>query len=104
MSASKRPKGVCKEVYRKMAKTKQVTINGKDFTLQSADMDWYLDQCDRYGITGSGRRNTSGYWDVLFRNCVIDPPEVMTKGIKYFIDDMALGFKLHNEIESFLTE
>ncbi|GHU69887.1 hypothetical protein FACS1894184_14580 [Clostridia bacterium] len=89
-----------------MAKNKKVTINDIDYTLQSVSMTWYLDQLDKYGIVGSGKRDTRGYWDTLFRNVVISPPEITSQGISYFdkADDMSLGFKLHSEIESFLTE
>ena len=79
-----RPKGLTERGYRKyMAKQKEVVVNGNKFMLQSVSPRWYFDLNDRCGMTG-GKRKTAEYIDELFKNVVIDPKEVSTKGFDYF--------------------
>ena len=87
-----------------MAKTKEVTVNGTKYTLQSVSPSWYLQNSDRHRMTGSGIKDTAGYMDELIKNCVVSPPEVSAKGIAYFdeLDDIVSLTELSSEIESFL--
>lgn len=87
-----------------MAKTKTVTIKGKEFTLQSVSPSWYYDFNDECGNTGGGKRKSTKYMDGMFKNCVISPPEVKADGMKYFDEqeDLSTAEKLIAEIESFL--
>ena len=99
-----RPKGLTERGYRKyMAKQKEVVVNGNKFMLQSVSPRWYFDLNDRCGMTG-GKRKTAEYIDELFKNVVIDPNEVSTKGFDYFeeAEDILTPEKLLGEIESFL--
>ena len=99
-----RPKGLTERGYRKyMAKQKEVVVNGNKFMLQSVSPRWYFDLNDRCGMTG-GKRKTAEYIDELFKNVVIDPKEVSTKGFDYFeeAEDILTSEKLLGEIESFL--
>lgn len=99
-----RPKGLTERGYRKyMAKQKEVVVNGNKFMLQSVSPRWYFDLNDRCGMTG-GKRKTAEYIDELFKNVVIDPKEVSTKGFDYFeeAEDILTPEKLLGEIESFL--
>ncbi len=99
-----RPKGLTERGYRKyMAKQKKVVVNGNEFVLQSVSPRWYFDLNDRCGMTG-GKRKTAEYIDELFKNVVIDPKEVSTKGFDYFeeAEDILTPEKLLGEIESFL--
>ena len=99
-----RPKGLTERGYRKyMAKQKEVVVNGNKFMLQSVSPRWYFDLNDRCGMTG-GKRKTAEYIDELFKNVVIDPKEVSTKGCDYFeeAEDILTPEKLLGEIESCL--
>lgn len=89
-----------------MARTKNVTIDGVDYTLQSVNYSWYSNLVDLYIRPNSGRRNTARYTDELIRGCVIEPIEVAKRGIKYFDerDDIATPGELTREIETFLGE
>lgn len=99
-----RPKGLTERSYRKyMARQKGVTVNGKDFTLQSVSPRWYLGLNDRNGMTG-GKKDTAGYIDELFKNVVVSPAEVQTSGLDFFGDDVDSVEKLLSEVESFLRE
>lgn len=101
-----RPKGLSERSYRKyMAKTKIETVNGKDFKLQSVSPRFYFDLNDSCGMTG-GKKKTSEYIDKLFKNVVIEPKEVATKGLDYFdeTEDIDTSEKLLTKIESFLRE
>ena len=86
-----------------MAKTHKVTIGDTEYTLQSVSPSWYMDQNDKYGMTG-GKKDTAKYMDVMFRNVVIAPTEVAQGGMKYFDenDDIKTAVDLLKEIESFL--
>jgi len=86
-----------------MATQKKVTVRGQEFTLQSVSPTWYLEQNDKYGMTG-GKRQTPAYMDVMFRNCVISPPELTGSGMAYFDEreDIKTAIDLLKEIESFL--
>ena len=88
-----------------MAKTKDVTIEGQSFTLQSVSPTWYFDTNDECGMTG-GKRNTSKYLDTMFKNVVISPPEVSKQGLQYFDDkdDVKTPEKLIKAIEDFLRK
>lgn len=87
-----------------MAKTKEITIYGQPFTLQSVSPSWYYDFNDECGNTGGGKRKSTKYMDGMFKNCVISPPEVKADGMKYFDEkeDLRTAEKLIAEIESFL--
>lgn len=89
-----------------MARTKNVTINGVDYTLQSVTFSWYTNLTDLYIAPNSGRKNTAKYADALIRGCVVEPAEVAKGGVKYFDaqDDIATPGELVKEIESFLAE
>ena len=100
-----RPKGLSERSYRKyMARQKKVTINGQDYTLQSVSPRWYFDANDRHGMTG-GKKNTAGYVDEIFKNVVVEPPEIKAQGIEYFCDTddgIEVTEQLLTEVESFL--
>lgn len=101
----KRPKSLSEKGYRKyMAKTKDVTINGQKFTLQSVSPTWYYNFNDECGNTGGGKRKSVKYMDGMFRNCVVSPPEVKADGMAYFDEqeDLSTAEKLIAEIETFL--
>ncbi|RGE72806.1 hypothetical protein DWY69_06940 [Eisenbergiella massiliensis] len=87
-----------------MARQKKVTINGQDYTLQSVSPRWYFDANDRHGMTG-GKKNTAGYVDEIFKNVVVEPPEIKAQGIEYFCDmddGIEVTEQLLTEVESFL--
>ena len=100
-----RPKSLTERGYRNhMAKQTKVTINGTEYTLQSVSPSWYMEQNDKYGMTGSGKRDTSKYMDIMFRNVVVTPAEVAQGGMTFFDqnDDIKTAVDLLKEIESFL--
>ena len=99
-----RPKGLTERGYRNyMAKTKKITIDGQEFTLQSVSPSWYYDFNDECGMTG-GKRKTAKYMDGLCKNCVVSPPEIKAEGMAYFDakDDIQTPEKLVGQIEQFL--
>lgn len=99
-----KPKSLTERGYRKfMAKQTTVTIGDTEYTLQSVSPTWYMEQNDKYGMTG-GKRETAKYMDVMFRNVVISPAEVAAHGIKYFDEkeDIKEAVDLLKEIEAFL--
>lgn len=99
-----RPKGLSERSYRKyMSRTEKVTVNGIEFTLQSVSPRFYFELNDSCGMTGS-KKKTAEYIDGLFKNVVIEPKEVSTKGLGYFeeIEDIDTVEKLLAKAESFL--
>lgn len=86
-----------------MANRKEVVVNGNKFVLQSVSPRWYFDLNDRCGMTG-GKKRTADYIDELFKNVVVDPKEVSTKGFDYFeeMEDISTAEQLLREAESFL--
>lgn len=96
-----RPKSLSERGYRKfMAKTKEVTIRGTKYKLQSVSPRWYYDLSDKHLV--NGKRNTANYADELIKNVVVSPAEVRTDGIDYFGDEIGTTVDLVEEIESFL--
>lgn len=89
-----------------MARQKNVTVNGVDYTLQSVTFSWYTNLTDLYINPANGRKNTAKYADALIKGCVISPAEVAKGGVKYFDEqeDLATPGELVREIESFLGE
>ena len=89
-----------------MARTKDVEINGVNYSLQSCTYSWYANLTDLYLNPSNGRRNTAKYTDLLIKGCVIAPAEVAKGGIKYFDDrdDLMTPGELAREIENFLGE
>lgn len=89
-----------------MARTKTVTVNGVDYSLQSVTFSWYTNLTDLYINPNSGRKNTAKYADALIRGCVTAPAEVAKGGVKYFDEqeDLVTPSELVKEIESFLAE
>lgn len=89
-----------------MARTKNVTVNGMDFTLQSVTFSWYSNLTDLYVNPSNSRKNTAKYVDNLIKGCVTAPAEVARSGLKYFDeqDDIATPGDLVREIENFLSE
>ena len=67
-----------------MARQKNVTVNGVDYTLQSVTFSWYTNLTDLYINPANGRKNTAKYADALIKGCVISPAEVAKGGVKYF--------------------
>lgn len=89
-----------------MARQKNITVNGVEYTLQSASFSWYTNLTDLYVRPASGRKNTARYTDALIKGCVIAPVEVAKAGLKFFDeqDDIATPSELVREIENFLAE
>ena len=89
-----------------MARTKKVTVNNVEYTLQSVTFTWYSNLTDLYINPASGRKNTAKYADALIKGCVTAPAEVAKQGLKYFDDqeDLATPGELVREIENFLGE
>ena len=89
-----------------MARTKNITVNGIDITLQSVTFSWYSNLTDLYINPANGRKNTAKYADTLIKGCVTAPAEIAKNGIRYFEDqdDLATPGELVREIASFLAE
>ena len=89
-----------------MARTKEVTVNGVDYKLQSVNFTWYSNLTDLYVNPAHGRKNTAKYADALIKGCVIEPAEVGKHGIKHFDeqDDLVTPGELVREIDNFLAE
>ncbi len=89
-----------------MARTKTVTLDGVNYTLQSVTFSWYSNLTDLYINPANGRKNTAKYADALIRGCVTAPAEVAKGGINYFDerDDLTTPSELVREIENFLAE
>ena len=58
----------------KMARHETVNVLGVDYELQSVSPQWYFEQNDRCGMTGSGTRDTARYMDILFKNVAVSSP------------------------------
>ena len=69
-----------------MARTKKITVNNVEYTLQSVTFTWYSNLTDLYINPASGRKNTAKYADALIKGCVTAPAEVAKQGLKYFDD------------------
>ena len=89
-----------------MARTKKITVNNVEYTLQSVTFTWYSNLTDLYINPASGRKNTAKYADALIKGCVTAPAEGAKQGLKYFDDqeDLATPGELVREIENFLGE
>ena len=89
-----------------MARTKNITIDGIEYTLQSVNFTWYSNLTDLYINPANGRKNTAKYADALIKGCVTSPPEVAKRGISFFDDedDLLTPGELVKEIEIFLSE
>lgn len=89
-----------------MVRTKKVTVNNTEYTLQSVTFTWYSNLTDLYINPASGRKNTAKYADALIKGCVTAPTEVAKQGLKFFDDqeDLATPGELVREIENFLGE
>ena len=89
-----------------MARTKNITVNGMDITLQSVTFSWYSNLTDLYINPANGRKNTAKYADTLIKGCVTAPAELAKNGIRFFEDqdDLSTPGELVREIESFLAE
>lgn len=88
----------------KMARHETVNVLGVDYELHSVSPQWYFEQNDRCGMTGSGTRDTARYMDILFKNVVVSPAAVTAKGLKAFeeAEDIETPELLIREIERFL--
>lgn len=89
-----------------MARTKNITVNGIDISLQSVTFTWYSNLTDLYVNPANGRKNTAKYADALIKGCVTAPKELAQNGLKYFDeqDDLTTPGELVHEIENFLAE
>jgi hypothetical protein len=87
-----------------MARREIVNVNGQDFELQSVTPQWYFEQNDKCGMTGGGTKDTARYMDIMFKNVVVSPTNVSTKGMKAFEEeeDIETPELLIREIERFL--
>ena len=85
----------------KMARHETVNVLGIDYELQSVSPQWYFEQNDKCGMTGSG---TARYMDIMFKNVVTSPANVASKGLKAFEEneDIETPELLIREIERFL--
>mgnify|MGYP000018507592 FL=1 len=86
----------------KMARHETVNVLGIDYELQSVSPQWYFEQNDKCGMTGS--RDTARYMDIMFKNVVTSPANVASKGLKAFEEneDIETPELLIREIERFL--
>ena len=86
----------------KMARHETVNVLGIDYELQSVSPQWYFEQNDKCGMTGSG--DTARYMDIMFKNVVTSPANVASKGLKAFEEneDIETPELLIREIERFL--
>ena len=77
----------------KMARHETVNVLGIDYELQSVSPQWYFEQNDKCGMTGSGSRDTARYM-----------ANVASKGLKAFEEneDIETPELLIREIERFL--
>lgn len=75
-----------------------VTVNGKEFKLQSIPYRSYLEINDK-NTNKKGMIEKAGYVEDLLKHCVIEPRVTLES----FDDDYSTGTKLANEIESFLA-
>lgn len=89
-----------------MARTKEITVNGVDYKLQSVNFTWYSNLTDLYVNPAHGRKNTAKYADALIKGCVVSPADVAKNGLKHFDeqDDLVSPGELVREIENFLAE
>ena len=85
----------------KMARHETVNVLGIDYELQSVSPQWYFEQNDKCGMTGSGSRDTARYMDIMFKNVVTSPANVASKGLKAFEENETPEL-LIREIERFL--
>lgn len=87
-----------------MARRENVNVLGVDYELQSVTPQWYFETNDKCGMTGNGTRDTARYMDIMFKNVVISPANVATKGLKAFeeAEDIETPELLIREIERFL--
>jgi hypothetical protein len=87
-----------------MARHETVNVLGTDYELQSVSPQWYFEQNDKCGMTGSGSRDTARYMDIMFKNVVTAPANVASKGLKAFEEneDIETPELLIREIERFL--
>ena len=87
-----------------MARHETVNVLGIDYELQSVSPQWYFEQNDKCGMTGSGSRDTARYMDIMFKNVVTSPANVASKGLKAFEEneDIETPELLIREIERFL--
>lgn len=98
-----KPKSLTEKGYRKhMAKVKDVTVRGHEFTFQGVSPRWYYGLSDRHLV--KGKRNTAEYVNELIQNVVIKPVEVRAEGVEseIFADDIGLIEDVVEAIESFL--
>lgn len=51
-----------------MARHETVNVLGTDYELQSVSPQWYFEQNDKCGMTGSGSRDTARYMDIMFKH------------------------------------
>lgn len=81
-----------------------MNVLGVEYELQSVTPQWYFEQNDKCGMTGSGTRDTARYMDIMFKNVVISPSYVASKGLKAFeeAEDIETPELLIREIERFL--
>jgi len=88
-----------------MARTKDVTVNGIKYRLQSIPPMEFYEINDACGMAGD-KRKSAKYADELIKNCVVLPPELKVEGVAYFneSDDISTVFGLVQAIESFLFE
>ncbi len=86
-----------------MYRTEKVTVCGQEFELQSVSPRWYYETNRRCGMT-SDDKDMIQYMDTMFKNVVLSPVEVMSKGFSYFDarEDIETPEKLVREIERFL--
>ncbi len=93
-------------VFYHMARQKNVTVNGVEYTLKSVNFTWYTNLTDLYVNPAHGRKNSAKYADTLIKGCVTAPADVAKAGLKFFDDqdDIATPGELVREIENFLAE
>lgn len=86
-----------------MSRTTTVTIDEKDYTLQSVSPSWFYETIDDCGV-GTDNQDSKKYINELLKNVVVSPAEIKSEGLKYFDKDDNVGTvkKLIKEINRFL--
>ena len=60
---------------------KTITIEGKEYKLQSPSLKWFMDISDK---VDNSKISSYDFTDAVLRNAVVSPPEIKAQGVAYF--------------------